>query len=75
MFTFLMQPHIAVRFILAELDTMRAVGRLEARKAGGQTQLLHLKETLERLAEAVGQGLHGGGGYLSPPRPLKRAVR
>ncbi len=48
MFTFLMQPHIAVRFILAELDTMPAVGRLEARKAARASQLLHLKETLER---------------------------
>src|SRR5437899_1502057 len=54
------QPHIAVHFILAELDTMPAVGRLEARKAAGQTQLLHLKETLERLAEPVSQCLHCG---------------
>jgi len=47
------QPHIAARLILAQLDAMPAIRSLEAGKANRQTEVFHLQEPFERLTELV----------------------
>src|SRR5215472_965604 len=83
--TSFIEPYVAVRFILAELNRVPAVGRLEAREAHRHSQLLEVQGAFERLGKPVGQRLHRCGGHRLAATSLearrevilrgKRAVR
>src|SRR5487761_2513938 len=54
------EPHIATRRVLAQLNGMPAIGCLEAGEAHRQTEVFQLKRAFERLAESVSQCLDRG---------------
>src|SRR5487761_2066270 len=54
------EPHIATRRVLAQLNGMPAIGCLEAGEAHWQTEVFQLKRAFERLAEPVRQRLDRG---------------
>ena len=72
----IVQPHVAAHRVLAQLDTMPAVWRLEAGEANRQAQVFHLKIPFECLAETVSQHLHRSGWHMfsSTPFELGREV-
>lgn len=55
------QPDITAERVLAQLNRVPAIGRLEAWKADRHSQVLHLEIAFERLAEPIRQRLDGGG--------------
>lgn len=62
---FLVFVQIAIFAVLSQLDRMPTVRLLEAREANARNgMLLGGKKTFERLTQAVGKHLHGGGGNM-----------
>jgi hypothetical protein len=72
----LVKPDIPTHRVLAHVNRVPAVGRLEAREATRHAQVFQLKVALERLAESRSASVCTVvAGTVSPPRPLKRAVK
>jgi hypothetical protein len=73
--------HVPPAPVLSELDRVPAVRHFEAREPDLPSELFAAKETLERLVESVGEGLHRGLGNVlrarataTPLEPMRKVV-
>ena len=65
------EPDIAALGILAKLNTMPAIGRLEAWEATGEAMLLECEIPPQRLIQSISQRLHRRGWHMLATTPLK----